>query len=162
MTLKGLGDTRPGVTFPQYLEVLIELPLHTILKRREDGRVDFISPLPCPYNYGSVPGTEAPDGDREDALLLGPRLPKGHRTRARVLARANFYDAGSFDGKWVCGERLSQRERQGLIAFFHLYARCKALLNWLRGVPGRTAFEGLELAPDLVQAADGSHRPSSV
>ena len=149
------------MSFPQYLEVMIELPLHTILKRREDGRIDFISPLPCPYNYGSVPGTEAADGDREDALLLGPRLPKGHRARAHVLARANFYDAGSFDGKWVCGESMTERERQGLVVFFHVYARCKAMLNWLRGVRGRTAFEGLELAPDLIQSPDGSHRPSS-
>jgi inorganic pyrophosphatase len=147
------------VSFPEYLEVLVELPLHTVLKRREDGRVDFISPLPCPYNYGSVPGTQAADGDREDALLLGPRLPKGHLARARVLARANFYDAGSFDGKWVCGESMSERERQRLIVFFHVYARCKAMLNWLRGVRGRTAFEGLELAPALIQAPDGSRRP---
>jgi hypothetical protein len=77
------------------------------------------------------------------------------------LARANFYDAGSFDGKWVCGESLSERERKGLVVFFHVYARCKAMLNWLRRVHGRTAFEGLELAPDLIQAPDGSYRPSS-
>ncbi|HET8938731.1 MAG TPA: inorganic diphosphatase [Polyangiales bacterium] len=146
--------------FPQQIEVLIELPLHTIIKRREDGRVDFLSPLPCPYNYGSVPGTHAADGDSEDALVLGPRLPKGVRTRARVLARANFYDAGSFDGKWVCGDSMSERERQQLIVFFHVYARCKAILNWLRRKSGRTAFEGLELAPDLVQTQDGSLKPS--
>ena len=147
------------MSFPQYLEVLVEHPRHAILKRREDGRLDFISPLPCPYNYGSVPGTRAADGDREDALVLGPRLPKGQRAQARVLARANFYDAGSFDGKWVCGDSLSERERRGLIVFFHVYARCKALLHLLRGVRGRTAFEGLELAPGLVQAPDGSRRP---
>jgi inorganic pyrophosphatase len=147
------------VSFPQQLEVLIEHPRHAIIKRREDGSVDFISPLPCPYNYGSVPGTQAADGDREDALLLGPRLPKGLRARARVLARANFYDAGSFDGKWVCGDSMSERERQGLIVFFHVYARCKTILNWLRRKSGRTSFEGLELAPDLILGSDGSHRP---
>lgn len=136
------------MSFPKQLEVLVEHPRSAIIKRREDGSVDFISPLPCPYNYGSVPGTLAADGDREDALVLGPRLPKGTRRQVRVLARANFYDAGSFDGKWVCGERLSDRERQGLVAFFHVYARCKAILNWLRGKSGRTSFEGLELAPD--------------
>jgi inorganic pyrophosphatase len=147
------------VSFPQQLEVLIEIPLHTIIKRREDGSVDFLSPLPCPYNYGSVPGTQAADGDREDALLLGPRLTKGVRAQARVLARANFYDAGSFDGKWVCGDSMSERERQGLIVFFHVYARCKAMLNWLRRKSGRTSFEGLELAPDLILAPDGTRKP---
>jgi inorganic pyrophosphatase len=136
------------VPFPKQLEVLVEHPRHAILKRREDGSLDFISPLPCPYNYGSVPGTKAADGDREDALVLGPRLPKGTRMQARVLARANFYDAGSFDGKWVCGQSMSERERQGLVVFFSVYARCKAMLNWLRGVHGKTTFEGLELASE--------------
>jgi inorganic pyrophosphatase len=151
------------VSFPQQLEVLIEHPRHAIIKRREDGSVDFISPLPCPYNYGSVPGTQAADGDREDALLLGPRLPKGLRARARVLARANFYDAGSFDGKWVCGDSMSERERQGLIVFLHVNARWKTILTWLRRKSGRTSFEGFELAPDLIVGSDGSHRsgPSS-
>jgi inorganic pyrophosphatase len=136
------------VPFPKQLEVLVEHPRHAILKRREDGSIDFVSPLPCPYNYGSVPGTRAADGDREDALVLGPRLPKGTRMQAHVLARANFYDAGSFDGKWVCGQSMSERERQGLVLFFSVYARCKAMLNWLRGVHGKTSFEGLELAAD--------------
>lgn len=137
------------MAFPSKLEVLVEHPRRAIIKRREDGSVDFVSPLPCPYNYGSVPGTRAADGDREDALVLGPRLAKGTRLQVRVLARANFYDAGSFDGKWVCGQQMSARQRQGLIAFFHVYARCKAVLNWLRGVRGKTSFEGLDLAPEL-------------
>src|SRR5262245_7870591 len=115
MTQPPGSATSRGVSFPQHIEVLIELPRHTIIKRREDGRVDCRSPLPCPYNYGSVLGTHAADGDSEDALVLGPRLPKGIRAQARVLARANFYDAGSFDGKWVCGDSMSERERQGLI-----------------------------------------------
>lgn len=140
--------------FPKQLEVLVEHPRHAILKRREDGSIDFVSPLPCPYNYGSVPGTRAADGDREDALVLGPRLPKGTRMQTRVLARANFYDAGSFDGKWVCGQSMSERERQGLVLFFSVYARCKAMLNWLRGVHGKTSFEGLELATDQTDLSD--------
>lgn len=47
-----------------------------------------------------VPGTKADDRNREAALLLGPRLPKGLRGQARALARATFYDAGSFKGGW--------------------------------------------------------------
>lgn len=148
MTRARSDATRRGVSFPKQLEVLIEHPRRAIIKRRENGRIDFISPLPSPYNYGSVPGTLAADGDREDALVLGPRLAKGTLAKVRVLARANFYDAGSYDAKWVCGERMSERERAGIVAFFHVYARCKSILNWLRGLSGRTAFDGLELPPD--------------
>ena len=141
------------MSFPKQLEVLIEHPRAAIIKRRENGRIDFISPLPSPYNYGSVPGTLAADGDREDALVLGPRLPKGTLAKVHVLARANFYDAGSYDAKWVCGEHMSERQRTGLVAFFHVYARCKAILNWLRGLSGRTAFDGLELPPSSVSGS---------
>ncbi|MDH3832481.1 MAG: hypothetical protein OEU48_12475, partial [Gammaproteobacteria bacterium] len=36
------------------LDVIIEIPRGSFLKRGSSGELDFISPLPCPYNYGSV------------------------------------------------------------------------------------------------------------
>ena len=135
------------MTFPRSLDVLVEQPRASFIKRREDGSVDFVSPLPCPFNYGSVPGTRAADGDREDALVLGPRLPKGLYPQLPVLARAHFFDAGQYDGKWVCGQQLRARDRQALVLFFTLYARAKRVLNRARGLPGGTRFGGLELAP---------------
>ena len=62
---------------PPELEVVIEIPRGSFLKRGSSGRVDFISPLPCPYNYGSVPDYLGQEGDLLDALVLGPRLPLG-------------------------------------------------------------------------------------
>lgn len=125
-----------------------------MIKRREDGSIDFVSPLPCPYNYGSVPGTLGDDGDREDAVVLGRRLPKGVYSQLPVLARAHFYDAGRYDGKWVCGQALRERDKRALVVFFSLYAACKGVLNRLRGLRGSTRFEGLELAPG---GADAEH-----
>lgn len=135
------------MTFPQQLDVVIDHPRASLVKRREDGRIDFISPLPCPFNYGSVPGTQADDGDREDAIVLGPRLARGTQLRLPVVARAHFYDAGRYDAKWICGAPLSAGQRAFVIAFFVVYALCKHRLNRMRGLSGTTAFEGLELAP---------------
>jgi inorganic pyrophosphatase len=135
------------VTFPRSLTVLVEQPRAAFIKRREDGRIDFVSPLPCPFNYGSVPGTLAADGDREDALVLGPRLRKGVYPGLTVLARAHFVDAGRYDGKWVCGQELRPRDQQLIVMFFRAYALGKGVLNRLRGLSGATRFGGLEIAP---------------
>ena len=40
---------------PPEVEVVIEVPRGSFLKRGSTGHIDFISPLPCPFNYGSVP-----------------------------------------------------------------------------------------------------------
>ena len=40
---------------PPELEVVIEIPRGSFLKRGSSGRIDFVSPLPCPFNYGSAP-----------------------------------------------------------------------------------------------------------
>ena len=40
---------------PPEVEVVIEVPRGSFLKRGSTWHVDFISPLPCPFNYGAVP-----------------------------------------------------------------------------------------------------------
>jgi inorganic pyrophosphatase len=133
------------VSIPQELEVVIEVPLGGFVKRRDDGGIDFVSPVPCPFNYGSVPNTRSGDGDRLDALVLGPRLSRGARLRARVVGRVRFTDAGQDDPKLICSERpLGRLDRARIAAFFTVYARAKGLLNWLRGRGGPTRYRGLE------------------
>jgi len=66
------------------LDIVIEVPRGSFLKRGSTGHVDFISPLPCPFNYGSVPAYVGLEGDLLDALVLGPRLRLGTRVRARA------------------------------------------------------------------------------
>ena len=61
------------------------------MKWGADGTVDFVSPLPSPFNYGSVPDTLSEDGDPLDALLVGPRRPAGYRasvSSTRMMAWA--------------------------------------------------------------------------
>lgn len=132
---------------PRDAEVVVDLPRFSHVKRRDDGVIDFVSPLPCPFNYGSVPGTRSGDGDRIDAIVLGPRLPRGSRASLRVLGVVRFVDAGVDDPKWICcSGPLRPRDRLLLVAFFRLYALAKRVLNLLRGRKGPTRYDGIELA----------------
>ena len=63
------------------VEVVIEVPRGSFLKRGPTGHIDFVSPLPCPFNYGAVPTHLGLEGDLLDALVLGPRLRYGTRLR---------------------------------------------------------------------------------
>ena len=63
-------EVEPG---PPEVEVVIEVPRGSFLKRGSTGQVDFISPLPCPFNYGAVPNYLGLEGDLLDAVVLGPR-----------------------------------------------------------------------------------------
>ncbi len=130
--------------FPKQLEVVIEVPLGGFIKRRDDGSIDFISPAPCPFNYGSVPDTRSGDGDRLDAVVLGPRLPRGSHVTQAVVACVRFIDAGDEDPKWICSAHpMTWREQALIAAFFMLYARAKTVLNALRRKPGATRYGGI-------------------
>ena len=128
---------------PPEVEVVIEVPRGSFLKRGSTGRVDFVSPLPCPYNYGSVPNLIGLENDLLDAVVLGPRLPLGACVRVKAWGAVTFTDRGMSDDKLICGARPpSARERRRVLRFFRFYARCKGLLNVWRGRPGRNACEG--------------------
>jgi inorganic pyrophosphatase len=133
------------VTLPEQLEVVIEVPRGSFIKRHDDGATDFVSPVPCPFNYGSVPGTRSGDGDRVDALVLGPSLPRGARIVAPVVGVVRFLDAGLEDPKYVCSPApLGVGDRLLVEGFFVIYAQAKRVLNRLRGKRGSTVYRGLE------------------
>lgn len=125
--------------------VIIEVPRGSFVKRKPSGVVDFVSPLPSPFNYGSVPGQLAADGDPLDALVLGPRLALGARVEVQVFGVVDFVDAGDHDPKLVCsaGPAPSEGDWLRVRLFFSIYARLKAGLNWARGRRGPTSLRGV-------------------
>jgi inorganic pyrophosphatase len=136
----------PGL--PSQPEVVIETPRWSLVKWRGDGRVDFVSPIPCPYNYGSIPGVHADDGDPLDAVVLGPPLRRGQRVRVPVVGVVDFIDAGRGDPKVICSAwPLGERERVGLERFFRFYARFKRVLHRVRGQVPDTRFRGWLAGP---------------
>ena len=134
---------RQVLSEPPVVEVIIEVPRGSFLKRGSTGNIDFISPLPCPFNYGSVPSYLGLEGDLLDALVLGPRLPLGTRIRVKVWGAVTLTDRGMTDDKLICSDYSPDAvQRHKILQFFHFYARCKGLLNIWRGRPGRNACEG--------------------
>ena len=137
------GPTPEAVPDPPEVEVVIEVPRGSFLKRGSTGHVDFISPLPCPFNYGAVPNFIGLEGDLLDAVVLGPRLPFGARTRVKAWGAVILTDRGMVDDKLICSkDPLNSSERRKVLRFFHFYAKCKWLLNVWRRRPGRNACEG--------------------
>lgn len=128
---------------PARVTVSIEIPRGGVIKRRGDGSLDFVSPWPSPFNYGSVPGTLAPDGDPLDALVLGPRLRAASQVDVEVLAVLGFLDRGLLDPKLVCGRApLRASQRRAVERFFWVYERWKRGLQRLRGQTERTRVLG--------------------
>ena len=124
-------------------DVVIEYPRWSAIKRRSDGSLDFISPVPCPYNYGSILGRWGDDGDALDAVLLGPRLPLHTRLRCPVVGVIGFLDEGIHDPKVICSqEPLQSAQRRNVELFFRLYARFKHTLAAVRRRRGATQYLG--------------------
>ena len=125
------------------IRVRIEVPRGSLVKRRPDGSVDFVSPIPCPFNYGSVMDSRADDGDPLDAVVLGPRLPLFSTVEVQTWGEVQFVDAGLEDPKLICGDRPPTETQWKLIrAFFTVYARAKRVLNRTRGLQGETGVRG--------------------
>ncbi len=125
------------------VEVIIEIPRGSFLKRGSIGRLDFISPFPCPFNYGSVDAYVGLEGDLLDAVVLGPRLRRGTRVTVRAFGAVGFTDRSMYDDKLICSDHpIGPVKRFLVLLFFKFYARCKGLLNLLRGRSGRNNCEG--------------------
>jgi len=144
---------------PREVEVVVEVPRGSFLKRGSTGQIDFVSPLPCPFNYGSVPQYVGLDGDLLDAVVLGPRLRFGARLKVWSWGAVTLIDRGMADDKLICSRRpLSAIDRERVLGFFRFYARCKGLLNWWRRRPGRNACDGWRSASFALARA--GHRDS--
>jgi len=149
---------------PPEVEVVIEVPRGSFLKRGSSGRIDFVSPFPCPFNYGSVPNYLGLEGDLLDALVLGPRLPLGTRIRVKAWGALTLTDRGMADDKLVCSSHPpTPEEKAFVLRFFRFYALCKGVLNLARGQPGRNACEGWRTAAQAMARArprqDSWHGP---
>ncbi len=132
---------------PRSVCAVIEVPKWSFIKRElhKGGEIDFVSPVPCPFNYGYVLGMSGGDGDPMDALVLGPRCLVGTRRQMPVVGVVRFRDGGVTDDKLVLSDsRLQDAQVLCIRAFFVLYAYAKKGLNAWRGVRGSTEFIGIE------------------
>jgi inorganic pyrophosphatase len=150
----GTDALRESSSEPVEVRVLIEVPRGGFLKRGSTGHIDFVSPLPCPFNYGSVPAYIGLEGDLLDAVVLGPRIAAGAELCTLAWGAVTLTDRGMSDDKLICSEApLRPEQRRAVLRFFRFYARCKGWLNLWRRRPGRNACEGwIEAADALARA----------
>jgi inorganic pyrophosphatase len=141
------------------VDVIIEVPRGSFLKRGSTGKLDFISPLPCPFNYGSIPAFVGLDGDLLDAVVLGPRLPLGAKVSVYAWGAIGLIDHGLHDDKLICSHSPIPPWKQRLILlFFIIYAKAKSLINLIKGNRGRNSCEGWrEAASALARATPRAH-----
>lgn len=139
---------------PGEIEVVIEIPKWSFLKRGTSGKVDFVSPFPCPFNYGSVPRYVGLEGDLLDAVVLGPRLPRGSRLKVKTHGAVGLSERGMYDDKIVTSHASVGPWRvRAVLAFFHFYAFCKGILNLFRGHRGFARCEGWGSAEAAIRRA---------
>jgi inorganic pyrophosphatase len=128
---------------PPIVEITIEIPRGSFLKRGSEGHLDFVSPLPCPYNYGSIAQYIGGEGDLLDAVVLGPRLPVGSRVSLPAWGAIGLSERFMYDDKLICSSQpVTGGQRRRVLRFFHFYAFCKGGLNWVRGQRGAARCEG--------------------
>jgi inorganic pyrophosphatase len=136
------------------LEVVIEIPRGSFMKRGSTGELDFISPLPCPFNYGSVENFIGLEGDLLDAVVMGPRLRRGERVIVYAVGAIGLTDRGMYDDKIICTmDPATTIRRFPLITFFRFYAKCKGILNLFRSRPGRNTCNGWGDAGEAISRA---------
>lgn len=130
-------------TPPPRVGVVIEIPKWSFLKRGSTGDVDFVSPIPCPFNYGSVPGLLGGEGDLLDAVVLGRRLASGSRVEVYAYGAIGLRERFMRDDKLICSNQpITPTQLRFVLAFFQFYAACKGLLNRYRGRSGESRCEG--------------------
>ena len=128
---------------PPSVEVVIEIPRGSFLKRGSCGSIDFVSPFPCPYNYGSIHQYIGGEGDFLDAVVLGPRLAAGTRVQVNAYGAVALSERFMSDDKLICSHLpITDVDRSNVLLFFNVYATCKGVLNWVRGQKGRSRCDG--------------------
>ena len=128
---------------PRLVVVQIEVPKGGFVKREADRGIEYISPFPCPFNYGHIPGVIADDGDPPDALVLGPALANGIQVTTTAWQRVRFVDDGNVDDKLICGDIPPDAASLATVRrFFRVYALARSALNVASG-KGRARFLGI-------------------
>jgi len=126
------------------VDVVIEIPAWSFRKAHyQDGEFQeqFVSALPCPFNYGFAPGTMTEEGDPLDVIVIGPRLRQGDMVGVTPSLRVEFLDRGRRDDKMVArldGAPLTPWDHLVLRVFFCLYVPLKWMIDLIQGARGPT------------------------
>ena len=128
------------------MKIIIDTPKWSFIKYKDNGIIDYPSPIPFTVNYGRAVGIKSNEGDDADVVVLGKRIKKGIELEVPVVGVINFIDRGIDDPKYLCSfESVSRIDRGNVIIFFTLFSIFKNVLNRLRRKKGITKFNGVDI-----------------
>lgn len=85
------------------MKAVVEMPMGTTNKwELKNGKmvIDRLLKIPCPANYGFIPGTLAADNDELDVFIIGDReFAPGDETHIDVIGLFECTDQGVSDDK---------------------------------------------------------------
>jgi len=129
----------------QIIQAIIDTPKFSFIKYKDDGSIDYPSPIPFTVNYGRIVGMKSDEGDDADAVILGKRRKKGVSVSIPIVGIINFIDRGINDPKYICSFKpISLIDRMNIVIFFTAFSIFKNVLNKLRGEKGTTKFNGIK------------------
>lgn len=132
--------------------IRIEVSKWGMIKRNEKGSIDYISPIPCPFNYGSVENITGEDGDLQDAILLGDKKRVGFSGKYQLIGKIYFIDQGMQDHKWIFSATNKIRRRDWIVldSFFRAYAKIKRKRDYIiLQCSSQTSYEGIWCCDDM-------------
>ncbi len=114
-------------------------------KRHPDGSLDYVSPVPAPFAYGSIVGELGGDGDPLDVIVVGCAPRVGERCSLRLVGCVSARDRGLVDDKWVAAptEVVRRRDRWTVGLFFLVYPTARAWIDAVKRRPGRFEVLGV-------------------
>ena len=131
---------------PKELQITIDTPKWSFIKYKDNGKMDYPSPIPFTVNYGRAIGIKSDEGDDADVVVLGKSIKKGTNQVLPLKGVINFIDRGINDPKYICSfNPVSITDKINITIFFTLFAIFKNVLNILRGKKGITKFKGFEI-----------------
>lgn len=131
------------------MEIIIETPKWSFIKYKLVGGSfvrAMVSPFPTLYNYGFAVGSVGGDGQPQDVLVLGPRLPAGTRLNADILGYVQFQDMCVEDNKLIAkpSGQITSWDRLKLRLFFRFYAIYKRFYYIGKGIkPAECQFKSV-------------------
>ena len=136
-------------SLPQNVRVRIEVTKGSHIKRGSHGEVDFVSPIPCPWNYGSAIATVGPDGDPIDVVVLGAPIARDEVVKVELQGRIPFLDGGVIDDKWIAAAGpLDADQIRTIERFFTRYAKAKRIHGRIRFRSGETRADRYQVWKD--------------
>jgi len=110
------------------MDRIIGSSVHVCMDRPLGSAHPRFPDLLYPVNYGFVPGVAAPDGDFQDAYVLGPDIPL--REFSGVVT-AILVREDDIETKWIVEDpsaaRLGDREIMSLVSFQERFFKTKII-----------------------------------